>query len=68
MFIRDLASRISNRIQLTTDEYAVYPPAVKEAFGGLSFPARVSKSHSIRSAYSIDNAVQIVYSEHIRYA
>ncbi|MDE0029250.1 MAG: IS1 family transposase [Deltaproteobacteria bacterium] len=34
MFMRDLASRISNRIQLTTDEYTVYPPAVKEAFGG----------------------------------
>ena len=34
MFMRDLASRISSRVQLTTDEYPVYPPAVKEAFGG----------------------------------
>ena len=34
MFMRDLASRISSRVQLTTDEYPVYPPAVREAFGG----------------------------------
>jgi len=34
MFMRDLKSRLSSRMQLTTDEYSVYAPAVKEAFGG----------------------------------
>lgn len=33
-FMLDLASRIDNRIQLTTDGYAAYPPAVQRAFSG----------------------------------
>ncbi len=33
-FMLDLASRIDNRIQLTTDGLGVYPPAVRAAFGG----------------------------------
>jgi IS1 family transposase len=33
MFIQDLASRLTNRIQLTTDGHAVYVNAVDEAFG-----------------------------------
>jgi IS1 family transposase len=32
-FMQDLASRISNRIQLTTDGYRVYADAVENAFG-----------------------------------
>lgn len=32
-FMLDLASRIDNRIQLTTDGHAAYPPAVQRAFG-----------------------------------
>jgi IS1 family transposase/lambda repressor-like predicted transcriptional regulator len=32
-FMKDLASRLSNRIQLTTDGYRVYVDAVEEAFG-----------------------------------
>jgi len=33
-FVRDLASRLRNRIQLTTDGYKVYLEAVEDAFGG----------------------------------
>jgi len=32
-FMQDIASRISNRIQLTTDGYRVYAEAVEDAFG-----------------------------------
>jgi len=32
-FMRDVASRISNRIQLTTDGHRVYADAVEDAFG-----------------------------------
>lgn len=34
MFMIDLASRLSNRIQLTTDGFSRYPNAVEEAFRG----------------------------------
>jgi IS1 family transposase len=33
-FMRDLASRVSNRFQLTTDGHRVYVDAVEDAFGG----------------------------------
>lgn len=33
MFIEDLASRLSQRIQLTTDAFGAYRPAVDESFG-----------------------------------
>jgi len=33
LFMRDVASRISNRIQLTTDGHRVYAEAVEDAFG-----------------------------------
>lgn len=33
-FIEDLASRLSNRVQLTTNEYKLYLQAVEGAFGG----------------------------------
>ena len=33
-FMLDLASRLDNRVQLTTDGHSCYPPAVLEAFGG----------------------------------
>ena len=33
-FINDLASRLKNRIQLTTDGYKIYLEAVENAFGG----------------------------------
>lgn len=32
-FMQDVASRISNRIQLTTDKHRVYAEAVEDAFG-----------------------------------
>jgi IS1 family transposase len=34
VFIKDLASRLKNRIQLTTDGYKIYLEAVDNAFGG----------------------------------
>lgn len=34
LFIDDLASRLANRVQLTTDGYKVYLEAVESAFGG----------------------------------
>lgn len=33
MFMLDLAGRLDNRVQLTTDGHAAYPAAVREAFG-----------------------------------
>jgi IS1 family transposase len=33
MFMRDLASRLANRVQLTTDAHSVYYTAVRESFG-----------------------------------
>jgi IS1 family transposase len=33
-FMQDLASRLSNRVQLTTDGHAMYLSAVEDAFGG----------------------------------
>lgn len=33
-FIGDLAGRLANRVQLTTDGHKVYPQAVESAFGG----------------------------------
>ncbi len=34
LFVNDLASRLKNRIQLTTDGYKIYLEAVENAFGG----------------------------------
>ncbi|MBI4633427.1 MAG: hypothetical protein HY742_06015 [Deltaproteobacteria bacterium] len=34
VFIKDLASRLKNRVQLTTDGHKVYLDAIEEAFGG----------------------------------
>jgi IS1 family transposase len=34
VFINDLASRLKNRIQLTTDGYKIYLEAIENAFGG----------------------------------
>jgi IS1 family transposase len=34
LFIRDLASRLANRVQLTTDGHRAYLSAVEEGFGG----------------------------------
>jgi hypothetical protein len=33
-FMKDLASRLATRVQLTSDGYGVYLNAVEEAFGG----------------------------------
>jgi IS1 family transposase len=42
-FLRDVAGRISNRIQLTTDSHRMYLTAVEDAFGGAIDYARVHK-------------------------
>ncbi len=34
IFMGDLASRVRNRIELTTDAHAAYPTAIESAFGG----------------------------------
>lgn len=33
-FMQDLAGRLANRVQLTTDGHKMYLPAVEDAFGG----------------------------------
>jgi hypothetical protein len=33
-FIRDLRSRVNGRVQITTDAFAAYYPAIREAFSG----------------------------------
>jgi IS1 family transposase len=46
MFMRDLASRLANRVQITTDGHAIYASAVEEAFGwnGADY-ARIDKEY-----------------------
>ena len=45
-FMRDVAARLDNRVQLTTDGYAAYLIAVDRAFGGeIDYAAPPSKSH-----------------------
>lgn len=46
IFIRDLASRMRNRIQLTSDGYSVYQEAVEEAFGGNIDYAQIKGSNN----------------------
>jgi IS1 family transposase len=42
-FLHDVAGRVSNRIQLTTDSHRMYLTAVEDAFGGAIDYARVHK-------------------------
>jgi IS1 family transposase len=42
-FMLDLAERLANRIQLTTDAYNRYPPAIRRAFDGNIDYARLQK-------------------------
>jgi IS1 family transposase len=49
-FMDDLAPRLKNRIQLTTDGWAPYPTAVDLAFGGKVDYAVVNKTYSAGSA------------------
>jgi IS1 family transposase len=56
-FMRDLASRLANRIQLTTDGHGVYLHAVRDAFGGDVDFAQLIKIYketgeSVRGRYS----------------
>jgi IS1 family transposase len=44
-FLRDVAGRLTNRIQLTTDGYHVYLNAVEEVFGDIDY-ATVTKIYS----------------------
>lgn len=43
LFIKDLADRLANRVQLTTDGYRPYLKAVEDAFGGVIDYARLIK-------------------------
>jgi IS1 family transposase len=45
-FVRDLAGRLSNRVQLTTDAYRMYLVAVDKAFGGDIDYAMLEKKYS----------------------
>jgi hypothetical protein len=45
-FVRDLAGRLSNRVQLTTDAYRMYLVAVDKAFGGFIDYAMLDKIYS----------------------
>ncbi|MEZ5405113.1 MAG: IS1 family transposase [Verrucomicrobiia bacterium] len=46
LFIEDLASRLANRVQLTTDGYPVYKDAVERAFGSEVDYARLIKIYN----------------------
>ena len=48
-FIVDLASRLADRIQLTTDGYGVYVNAIEKAFGGAVDYAMLVKVYGKRS-------------------
>ena len=45
-FVRDLAGRLANRVQLTTDAYRMYLVAVDNAFGGYIDYAMLDKIYS----------------------
>jgi len=45
-FMRDLASRVPGRLQLTTDAFRPYPDAVEEAFGARVDYATIQKNYS----------------------
>ena len=45
-FMKDVASRLTNRVQLTSDGLNVYPGAVEEAFGGHIDFAQLIKSYA----------------------
>jgi IS1 family transposase len=53
-FMKDLAARLSNRVQLTSDGFRAYYPAVENAFGGDVDYAMLVKvyENDSRSAYS----------------
>lgn len=50
-FMRDLASRISNRFQLTTDGHRVYVDAVEDAFGGDVDYSMLVKIYGMQSSF-----------------
>lgn len=50
IFIEDLASRLSNRVQLTTDGHRAYLTAVEEAFGGQIDYAMLDKLYASDAA------------------
>jgi IS1 family transposase len=45
-FIADLASRLTNRIQLSSDQLVAYPEAVERGFGGQVDYAQIVKTYS----------------------
>jgi IS1 family transposase len=51
IFISDLASRLANRIQLTTDGYSAYIKAIEKVFGGLIDYAMLVKNYNERAHY-----------------
>jgi IS1 family transposase len=46
-FMEDLASRIENRIQLSTDQHNAYPEAVERAFGSEADYGQLVKTYSV---------------------
>jgi hypothetical protein len=59
-FMKDLAARLSNRVQLTSDGFRAYYPAVEDAFGGDVDYAMLVKMYEndSRSAYSPGDLVE----------
>ena len=43
--MRDLASRLEGRVELTTDAHAAYPEAIREAFADATRPMWITRSH-----------------------
>ncbi len=46
-FLKDLAFRLTNRIQLSSDHLAAYPQAIENAFGGEIEYAQIVKTYSV---------------------
>jgi IS1 family transposase len=66
IFIDDLASRLSNRIQLTTDGLRVYINAVEEAFGSEIDYAMLSKVYAASQEETRYSPAEIVSCERVR--
>lgn len=55
-FMADLASRVSNRVQISTDALASYPEAVERAFGTEADYAQIVKEFSVTNLGSFKEA------------
>ncbi len=65
-FIADLASRLANRVQITTDGYPAYIEAIGDAFGTKVDYAMLIKDYGVDTSESRRFSPPVVRSEYVR--